>query len=136
MSDQILRRYQESTIIYGLVLTIPILALAAIVLIQGWRSRRAKPAAAQADERTDTTTDSADVRRMIAFVALLAVCLLVLESLGYLLTFLGFLVASMLLLNIRSPLLIAGVSLGVTALVHFLFVGLLGMQFPVGILAL
>ena len=135
MSDQILRRYQESTIIYGLVLTIPILALAAIVLVQGWRSRRAEPAAAQVEERSEMA-DGPGIRRMIAFVALLAVCLLVLESVGYLLTFLGFLVASMLLLGIRSPILLASVSLGVTALVHFLFVGLLGMQFPVGILAL
>ncbi|ESR26615.1 hypothetical protein N177_0834 [Lutibaculum baratangense AMV1] len=68
-------------------------------------------------------------------VLLLAILLVVFfQTLGYALGFLLFMVATLLILRVRSPLVVVGVPLATVIVVHFMFVGWFGLPLPAGLL--
>lgn len=145
VGESFVKHFHASTITYGLVLAAPIFLLAGWVLWTEYRGP--KPAAPGAEPTLEASGDvvrasrrrleiwPSPMARNVMFVGL-AVCFIMTTGvLGYFLAFFLFTGLSALLLGARSPWAVLGTALGMALVVHFVFVGFLGLKLPAGLLA-
>ncbi|MCZ6448218.1 MAG: tripartite tricarboxylate transporter TctB family protein [Alphaproteobacteria bacterium] len=128
--------FHNATIIYTYVIAIPMLILGAIAVAGDLRNpaKASEPAeaAASGDDREDVVKGGG---RRVALVVLISLALIsVLSWVGYLIAFFLFVLAVLWAVELRNW--VAGVVIAVimTAVVHFIFVLVLGQDLPVGIL--
>jgi Tripartite tricarboxylate transporter TctB family len=122
-------------------------ALAAALLVASVRDLRRRPEGAapeladplpaqavSADREGEEALPPVSYPRMLAVLGLSFGYVLSLESLGYFIATLLYVVALLLLLRVRNPLAIAGCALGVPLVLDSLFGRLLGIPLPGGVL--
>ncbi|MDX1483323.1 MAG: tripartite tricarboxylate transporter TctB family protein [Alphaproteobacteria bacterium] len=128
--------FQYATIVYTYVIALPMLLLGAVSVIQDLREKEkssgSEEATAGAEAGGDTSKGGG---RRVALVVLLSLILIaILPFTGYLIGFFLFVLAVLWAVELRNwvaSLIIAAI---MAAVVHFVFVGLLGQDLPVGIL--
>ena len=134
--------YREDTTQYMMVLIVPVLALAAAVILQslfeGWRrAREGRLQAGAPDEPDATRAAPADRGRFLRPILLIAASLLLvlaIDWLGYLVSFSLFVVLVLLAMGVRAPLRVAAITLSTIVLVHVLFIEVLDQPLPHGLL--
>ena len=136
--------YREDTTQYMMVLIVPVLALAAMVILQslfeGWRRAREERLRAAAPEEPDAgraAAAPADRGRILRPTLLIAASLLLVVSidwLGYLVAFSVFVVAVLLAMGVRAPLRVAAIAISTMVLVHVVFIEILDQPLPRGLL--
>ena len=134
--------YREDTTQYMMVLIVPVLALAAMVMLQslfeGWRRAREERQRAAAPEEPDAArAAAADRGRILRPTLLIAASLLLVISidwLGYLVAFSVFVVAVLLAMGVRAPLRVAAIAISTMVLVHVVFIEILDQPLPRGLL--
>jgi hypothetical protein len=126
--------FQDATIIYTYVIAIPMLILGAISLAGDLRNpekaSQSEEAAAGGDEPEEIVAGGG--RRVTLVVLFSLVLILVLPFTGYLIGFFLYVPALLWAVELRhwpASLIIAVI---MAAVVHFVFVGLLGQDLPVG----
>ncbi len=147
--EQLSGSYKEITTDYTLLLAVPILGLAGIIILQEFfphlarvmilRSLFADPSKEREEFVGSEETVEAEARpggafRVIALTGLAFILVVGMEEIGY---FLGFFLFSLLVLlanGVRKPIIILAISAGVALMVHFVFVGVLNLDLPPGIL--
>ena len=151
--EQLSGNYKEITTDYTLLLAVPVLVLAGIIILQEifphfgrlmiLRSLFAVPSAdpskelkasAGSEETAEPEIRPGGAFRVIALVGLALILVVGMEDIGY---FLGFFLFSALVLwalGIRSLITILAISVGAAVMVHFVFVGILNLDLPPGIL--
>jgi len=126
---------RQSSILYTMAVGIPVLMLCPIVLWRAFQGAHTGAAAKDAlDQAPKASASLLPPLKVIAFLAITIATLLLIETLGYLISFTGFVLASMILLGVRSPLLLAAVPISTVAVVHVIFVMTLELELPKGIL--
>ena len=136
--------YREDTTQYMMVLIVPVLALAAAVILQslfeGWRRAREERLRAAAPDESDAARAAAgpvDRGRILRPTLLIAASLLLVVSidwLGYLVAFSVFVVAVLLAMGVRAPLRVAAIAVSTMVLVHVVFIEILDQPLPRGLL--
>ena len=147
--EQLSGNYKEITTDYTLLLAVPILFLAGIISLQEifpvlarvmvLRSLFAEPPKALEEDAGPVETVEAEARpggefRVIALTGLAFILVVGMEEIGY---FLGFFLFSALVLlanGVRSYITIVAISAVGALMVHFVFVGVLNLDLPPGIL--
>ncbi|MEE8140227.1 MAG: tripartite tricarboxylate transporter TctB family protein [Alphaproteobacteria bacterium] len=147
--EQLSGNYKEITTDYTLLLAVPILFLAGIISLQEifpalgrvmiLRSLFAEPPKALEDDAGREETVEAEARpggafRVVVLAGLAFILVVGMEEIGY---FLGFFLFSALVLlanGIRSFITILAISAAGALMVHFIFVGILDLDLPLGIL--
>ena len=155
--EQLSGNYKEITTDYTLLLAVPVLVLAGVIILQEifpllgrlviLRSLFAVPSAdpsadpsmeleasAGSEETVEPEIRPGGAFRVIALAGLALILVVGMEDIGY---FLGFSLFSALVLwalGIRSLITILAISVGVAVMVHFVFVGILNLDLPPGIL--
>jgi len=130
--EQIAGDYRKESMYYVLAIAGPVFALSLIDMIVQLRGdANAKRKADAGDSPPPQFMDKTYVRPVLAAVTALAGVLL-LNVLGYFLVFPALVILIMLIAGMRSALSISLVAAGVLLVVHFIFVGLLGLDLPVG----
>ncbi len=128
--------FQNATIIYTYVIAIPMLILGAIAVIGDIR----KPSQAREGGGGDNGADDEDSTaeggaRRVTLVVLVSLALIVaLPYLGYLIGFLIFVIAVLWAVGLKNWVASVIIAVIMVAVVHFVFVGLLGQDLPVGFL--
>ena len=134
--------YREDTTQYMMVLIVPVLALAAAVILQslfeGWRrAREGRLQAGAPDEPDATRAAPADRGRFLRPILLIAASLLLvlaIDWLGYLVSFSLFVVLVLLAMGVRAPLRVAAIAISTMVLVHVVFIEVLDQPLPRGLL--
>ena len=134
--------YREDSIQYMMVLIVPVLALAATVILQslfeGWRRAHGGRLQAGAPDEPDATraapADQGRFLRPILLVAASLLLVLAIDWLGYVVSFSLFVVLVLLAMGVRAPLRVAAIALSTIVLVHVLFIEILDQPLPRGLL--
>ena len=134
--------YREDTTQYMMVLIVPVLALAAAVILQslfeGWRRAREGRLQAGAPDEPDATRKApADRGRFLRPTLLIAASLLLvlaIDWLGYVVSFSLFVVLVLLAMGVRAPLRVAAIAISTMVLVHVVFIEILDQPLPRGLL--
>ena len=134
--------YREDTTQYMMVLIVPVLALAAAVILQSlfesWRHARGERLQARAPDEPDATRATpADRGRFLRPALLIAASLLLvlaIEWLGYVISFSLFVVAVLLAMGVRAPVRVAAIAVSTMVLVHVVFIEILDQPLPRGLL--
>ncbi len=128
--------FQHATIIYTYAIALPMLILGAIAVAGDFRhpekARESEEAAVSGDDQDETVKGGG---RRVTLVILVSLALvLALPFVGYLIGFFLFVPAVLWAVDLRNW--VAGLIIAVimAAVVHFIFVGVLGQDLPVGIL--
>lgn len=129
LTQQISDGARSSLLTYALCLGIPIFILAAIVIFREVMAARQVVAGAAPVPEVPLNRV-----RPVLLVGLGVVTFLAFEPLGYLIAFAIFMVGSMLLFQVRSPIKIVALTACTLAFVHFLFAKWLELSLPAGIL--
>lgn len=147
--EQISGNYREITTGYALLLAVPILILAGIISLQEifphlgrlmiLRSLFADPSKELEEytggaETVEPEAVPGGAFRVIALTGLAFILVVGLEDIGYLLGFFLFSALALWALGIRSLITILAISVGTVLMVHFVFVGVLNLDLPPGIL--
>jgi hypothetical protein len=128
--------FQPATIIYTYSIAIPMLILGAIAVAGDIRhpekARESEEAAASGDDQEEAVEGGG--RRVTLVILVSLVLVLALPFVGYLIGFFLFVPALLWAVDLRNW--VAGLIIAVimAAVVHFIFVGVLGQDLPVGIL--
>ncbi len=128
--------FQNATIIYTYVIGVPMLILGAIAVAGDLRN----PAKARVSQETAASGDDGEgsVKGGGRRVALVVLCSLVLISVlswvGYLIGFFLFVLAVMWAVQLKNWVASVIIAVIMAAVVHFIFVLVLGQDLPVGIL--
>ncbi len=128
--------FQNATIIYTYAIAIPMLVLGAIGVAGDIRN----PVKARESEASGASGDDQEGRipgggRRVALVLLLSLVLIsVLPYVGYLIGFFLFVLAILWAVGLKNWLASIIIAVIMAAVVHFIFVILLGQDLPVGIL--
>ena len=136
--------YREDTTQYMMVLIVPVLALAAMVMLQslfeGWRRAREERLRAGAPEEPDPAraaaapADRGRFLRPALLIAASLVLVLAIDRLGYVISFSLFVVAVLLAMGVRAPLRVAAIAISTMVLVHVVFIEILDQPLPRGLL--
>ena len=134
--------YREDTTQYMMVLIVPVLALAAMVILQslfeGWRRAREERLRAGAPEEPDparaTPADRGRFLRPTLLIAASLLLVLAIDRLGYVISFSLFVVAVLLAMGVRAPLRVAAIAISTMVLVHVVFIEILDQPLPRGLL--
>jgi len=147
--EQLSGNYQEITTGYALLLAVPILVLAGIIILREIfpvlrhliiiRFLFVDPSKeleeyAGSEETVEPETRPGGAYRVIALAGLAFILVVGMEEIGYLLGFFLFSALVLRALGIRSPVIILAVAAGTALMVHFVFVGVLDLDLPLGIL--
>jgi hypothetical protein len=128
--------FREATIIYTYVIAIPMLILGAISLIGDLRRPGAAGDSAEkeAGERTGAEESAAPggPRRVFWVVVASIVLILALPYVGYVIGFFLYVLAVLWAVELRNWLAALIIAVIMTAVVHFVFAGLLGQDLPIG----
>ncbi len=147
--EQFTGDYRAITTQYALMLAVPVLALAALISIQeiipsfgrlpglSWLFK--KPDLGTEEVQTAAQEDDHAKRpggwfRVFALVGSAAALVYFLEDIGYIICFFTFVVVTMLALGLRSVITILLTAILTTLMVHIIFVGLLDLDLPLGLL--
>ena len=128
--------FQNATIIYTYVIAIPMLILAVIAVAGDLRN----PAKARESEESAVSGEGQEggakggSRRVVLVVLFSLALISVLSWVGYLIGFFLFVVAVLWAVELRNWMASVIIAVIMAAVVHFVFVGLLGQDLPVGIL--
>lgn len=125
--QQITDEVRNSLLTYALSIGIPIFVLILLAVAGEFVSARKKPTEGAEDE------EPVNLKRPVLLVGVGVITFLCLEPLGYLIAFPIFMIGSMLVLELRSPVRMATVTVCTLAFVHFLFVEWLELSLPEGI---
>ena len=134
--------YREDTTQYMMVLIVPVLALAAMVILrslfEGWRRAREERLRAGASEESDAAreapADRGRFRRPALLIAASLLLVLVIDRLGYVISFSLFVVAVLLAMGVGAPLRVAAIAISTMVLVHVVFIEILDQPLPRGLL--
>lgn len=128
--------FQNATIIYTYVIAIPMLILGAIAvagdLKNPEKASESEESAASGDDREGASKGGA--RRVILVVLFSLALIIGLPHVGYLIGFLLYVPAVLWAVELRNWVASVIIAVIMAAVVHFVFVGLLGQDLPVGIL--
>ena len=128
--------FQNATIIYTYAIAIPMLILGAIAVIGDIR----KPSEAREGGEGDNGADDEDSTakggaRRVTLVVLVSLALIVaLPYLGYLIGFFIYVLAVLWAVGLKNWVASLIIAVIMAAVVHFVFVGLLGQDLAVGVL--
>ena len=129
--------YREDTTQYMMVLIVPVLALAAAVILQslfeGWRRAREERLRAAAPTAA-VPADRGRILRPTLLIAASLLLVLAIDWLGYLVAFSVFVVAVLLAMGVRAPLRVAAIAISTMVLVHVVFIEILDQPLPRGLL--
>ena len=147
--EQFTGDYRPITTQYALMLAVPVLLLAALVTIEAlipsfgklaitsWLFKTPELGTDDTDVAKEPTQEDKRVGgafRVIALVGAASALVYFLEDIGYPICFFVFVVVTMLALGLRSVFTILLAAVLTTLMVHFIFVGLLGLDLPLGLL--
>ncbi len=131
----------DSTRDYAMVAGGLAIVLSVAVIVRAlWSIWSSRPAAASDEPESELPSEQkTEMRRRYIQMGLLilATALLVafFEPVGYVISFFIYMVATLLIVDVRSVKQILAISIVTTAIVHFLFVQWLGVTLPAGLLA-
>ncbi len=129
-------QFREATIIYTYVIAIPMLILGVISLVVDLRRRDAATGSEEqeAGERAGAEEPDAPggARRVFWVVAASIVLILVLPYVGYVIGFFLYVLALLWAVELRNWVAAFIIAVIMTAVVHFVFAGLLGQDLPIG----
>lgn len=125
--------YQRVTIIYTTVIVIPMLILGAVAVGGDFlRWRRGERAAGTPKPEDEHVGIPGGTRRLVLFIGASFALVLALDYIGYLVGFFVYVCFVLWALEYRRVVPVLGIALAVTAMVHFVFAGLLGQDLPLG----
>ena len=126
--------FQNATIIYTYVIAIPMLILAAVSVAGDLRNpekaRESEESVASGDDTEESVTGGN--RRVVLVVLFSLALILLLPFTGYLIGFFLYVPAVLWAVELRNWMASVIIAVIMAALVHFVFVGLLGQDLPVG----
>jgi putative tricarboxylic transport membrane protein len=127
--------FQNATVIYTYVIAVPMLILGAIAVAGDLKkpseAREAEDASGADDD--DSATEGG-ARRVTLVVLVSLALILTLPYVGYLIGFFIFVIAVLWAVGLRNWIASLIIAVIMAAVVHFVFVGLLGQDLPVGVL--
>ncbi len=147
--EQFSGNFKEITTDYTLLLAVPILVLAGVVFLHELfprlghlmilRSLFADPSKdlekiAGSEETVKLEIRPGGAFRVVALVGLAFILVVGIGEIGYFLGFFLFSGLALWVLGIRSPFTVLAISLGTALMVHFVFVGILNLDLPAGVL--
>ncbi len=150
--EQFTGDYIELTTDYALLLAVPVLVLAGLVIlcevfpvltrlaiVRGFVPDPSKEHEPELDVEPEEKVEKPKAHpggyfRITALVGCAFLLVFSIEAIGYPISFFLFVVLVLLSMRIRSPVTILIVSLGTTLVVHFVFVELLDLPLPTGVL--
>lgn len=125
--------YRHVTIIYTAVIVVPMVVFG-IFAVGGDVLKALRPAARGAVAEEEGMAPGS-TRRLLLFIAASFVLVVALNHVGYLVGFFTYVCFVLWALNMRRPLPMLAIAAAVTAMVHFVFAGLLGQDLPLGFMA-
>jgi hypothetical protein len=133
--------FQEVTIIYTFVIALPMLALGALALAGDLRTRtdQIEPTEEEAfEEQTGGAVEpmaEGGMRRLVLVVGASFLLVLVLPWIGYHIGFFVYVIFVLWAVDMRRPGVMLTIGVIMTAVVHFVFAGLLSQDLPLGVLS-
>lgn len=128
--------YQRVTIIYSTVIVVPMLILGAFAVAGDLRNwfRGERPSGVPKPEQEHDGVPGG-MRRLVLFVGGSFALVVALDFIGYLVGFFVYVCFVLWAVNYRRVVPTLGIAVAVTAMVHFVFAGVLGQDLPLGFIA-
>lgn len=128
--------FQRVTIIYSTVIAVPLVILGLIVVAGDFfKSSRASGNDGKAGSDTseeDSASTPGGVRRLAWVIGSSFVLVVALNWVGYLVGFFVYVIVVLWAMDMRRPVPVVTIAVAVTAMVYFVFAGLLGQDLPLG----
>lgn len=131
--EQLTGSFRPETRTYILVLIAPVALLSLIIAVREVLTPSSIDEFEDAEEKALPLVNRRHVRVLLA-AGLAFLCVLLFTTLGYFIAFPIISIGVLLLTNTVSPVRIFAVTFGILLMVHFGFVGLLGLDLPAGAL--
>jgi len=131
LAQQVGARCRPSTLRYSILLAIPILGCVAIII---GRVLVAAGLSKESTKEPEPRTLARNYKKLILSLVEAFILVFLLDWVGYILGFFGFLVLALLIMGVRSIGKILAISVAMVVLVYFIFARLLSLPLPLGIL--
>ncbi|MFT5538620.1 MAG: hypothetical protein ACI82H_000133 [Alphaproteobacteria bacterium] len=128
--------FQRVTIVYSTVIAVPLVILG-LIIVAGIFSKPARVSTQDGESGTETDEDDTSptpggTRRLMWVIGSSFVLVATLDWVGYLVGFFIYVIVVLWAMDMRRPATMVAISVAVTAVVHFVFAGLLGQDLPLG----
>ncbi len=137
---QYLQGFRTSTLVYAVMLSIPVFICGLIPIIQFflslWKEKKESPESFKVPEAEECETEGeeSNYKKPLGILAISILTLLVIYYTGFVIGMFVLMVLLLPVLGVRSPMLIAVFSILIPVIFYFVFAKLIGLQIPLGIL--